>query len=186
MHIKGSDKVLKLIDELDMNFDSIQDFYSDYDEWSIRTTPVKKGAKYYYDYACSDLKIGYNFYYLIDDNNPNYIIGFGSIGNSDFFNYRKNNLNGGNIDYGIRVSERKKGYGMALFRLLLQKCEEFGMTEVCISCHEINICSKKIIEKNGGVFEKKWLDSWHSKQSLKYWIKLPVILESKVKSMTSL
>jgi len=56
--------------------------------------------------------------------------------------------------------------------LLLEKCQELGMGEVCISCHENNIGSKRVIEKNGGIFDKKWVDDWTGREALKYWIKL--------------
>lgn len=34
------------------------------------------------------------------------------------------------------------------------------MSEVCVSCKPKNIASKKIILKNGGLFEKEFYDDW--------------------------
>lgn len=54
---------------------------------------------------------------------------------------------GGNIGYGIRPSERGKGYGTIQLMLLLEKAHELGLDEVLLTCRENNIGSKKTIEK---------------------------------------
>ncbi|HMR88666.1 MAG TPA: GNAT family N-acetyltransferase [Saprospiraceae bacterium] len=61
---------------------------------------------------------------------------------------------GGHIGYFIRPSKRKMGYGKIILRLGLVKAKELNLNEVLITCDINNIGSKKIIESNGGVFEK--------------------------------
>jgi len=61
----------------------------------------------------------------------------------------------GHIGYGIRPSERRKGYATKILELALAKCRELGISEVHVGCLEDNIGSKKTILKNGGVFYKK-------------------------------
>lgn len=167
--------MLKLIPAIDMNFDSVVDYYNSFDKkqrdeinsFTIRS--VEDGKDKYFALVTYSYE---NIYYLIDDSNINYIIGFGSIENSGLKDYHLPLNNDGNISYGIRPNERNKGYGTKLLKLLLEKCEELEMDEVCVSCLKENIISKKVIENNGGILECECIDNWTRKQALKYWIKL--------------
>ena len=58
---------------------------------------------------------------------------------------------GGHIDYGVRPSERRKGYGTALLRLTLEKAWLMGICEVLVVCRKENEPSMRVIERNGGV-----------------------------------
>src|SRR3989344_5901650 len=80
---------------------------------------------------------------------------------------------GGHIGYDIRPTKRGKGYGNKIFELALRKGKELGLTRVLITSDARNIASRKIIEKNGGVFENKVVN--HEKgfegfDALRYWI----------------
>lgn len=87
-----------------------------------------------------------------------------NIDNEYLFNY------GGHIGYGIRPSERNKGYGKLILKLGLAKIKKIGIDRVLITCFDNNIYSKKIIEDNGGILENKIpLDS---KLMCRYWIDL--------------
>ena len=77
---------------------------------------------------------------------------------------------GGHIGYAIRPSARKKGYGTAMLNMALEKAKNIGLKKVLLGCNETNTGSKKIIEKNGGVFDKRYpLDG---KMKLSFWIDL--------------
>lgn len=65
---------------------------------------------------------------------------------------------GGNIGYGIRPSERGKGYGTKMLALALDKCRETGMDKVLITCDKGNIGSAKTAIKNGGIFKKEYIN----------------------------
>jgi len=165
--------MLVLIHALDVPFNDVLDYYNSFtDKWNdlncYAITKVEKGSNEYFEYINSSEN---NLYYLIDDEKPNYIIGYGSIEDSFILNYHKDYFNAGNIGYGIRVNERNKGYGTILLKLLLEKCEVLGIKEVCVSCHKKNIASKKVIIKNGGYFEKEFYDDWTNEIGLKFWIK---------------
>lgn len=58
---------------------------------------------------------------------------------------------GGHIGYGIRPSERRKGYAAKLLALSLEKAKELGIQKVLVVCGEGNIGSEKTILNNGGV-----------------------------------
>lgn len=63
---------------------------------------------------------------------------------------------GGHIGYGIRPTERKKGYAEEMLRLALAFCRDLGLEKVMLSCDRENLASKKTILKNGGVFEREF------------------------------
>ena len=76
---------------------------------------------------------------------------------------------GGHIGYAIRPSEREKGYGSLILKLALPKAKALGIDKALLTCKEENTSSKKIIEKNGGIFENKVLAD-DGTPSLRYWI----------------
>lgn len=62
---------------------------------------------------------------------------------------------GGHIGYGIRPSEREKGFGKQMLKLALEKAREIGIEYTLITCARNNIGSAKVIEANGGIFENE-------------------------------
>lgn len=56
----------------------------------------------------------------------------------------------GHIGYGIRPSERRKGYASQGLKIILDICREKGMQFIRVGCYTENIGSKKTIIKNGG------------------------------------
>lgn len=66
---------------------------------------------------------------------------------------------GGHIGYGVRASERKKGYGTEMLNLALQEAKRLKINKVLLTALETNIASNKVIQKCGGVFENKVKDS---------------------------
>jgi len=79
---------------------------------------------------------------------------------------------GGHIGYAIRPSEREKGYGNKILELALPKAKELGIIRVRITCDEDNAPSRKIIEKNGGIFDGTALTP-EGIVKRRYWIPLP-------------
>ena len=57
----------------------------------------------------------------------------------------------GDIGYGVRPSERNKGYATTMLRYALAVCKEKGMDKVLLGCYKDNLASAKTIQKNGGV-----------------------------------
>lgn len=56
----------------------------------------------------------------------------------------------GDIGYGVRPSERNKGYATQMLRHGLEICREKGLREVVLGCYKDNVASAKTIRKNGG------------------------------------
>lgn len=57
----------------------------------------------------------------------------------------------GDIGYGVRPSERKKGYATAMLRHALSVCKEKGMNQVILGCYQDNLASATTIKRSGGV-----------------------------------
>ena len=77
---------------------------------------------------------------------------------------------GGHIGYGIRPSERRKGYATAMIALALDECRKLGINKVLICCNKENIGSAKSIINNGGILENEIEEDGHIIQ--RYWIQL--------------
>ncbi|MBQ6559832.1 MAG: GNAT family N-acetyltransferase [Erysipelotrichaceae bacterium] len=58
----------------------------------------------------------------------------------------------GNIGYGVRPSERNKGYASEMLGYALSVCKEKGMDKVIVGCVIDNLTSAEVIRKNGGIF----------------------------------
>ncbi len=107
-----------------------------------------------------------DIYFLVDDNSK-YLIGA-----IDIRHYLNEYLlkYGGNIGYGIRPSERKKGYATEMLHLALEECKNKGLSKVLITCFKSNVASANTIIKNGGILENEIAEGGNVKQ--RYWIQL--------------
>ena len=57
----------------------------------------------------------------------------------------------GDIGYGVRPLERKKGYATAMLTYALTVCKDKGMEKVILGCYKNNAASASTIKKCGGV-----------------------------------
>lgn len=62
----------------------------------------------------------------------------------------------GNCGYSVRPSERGKGYATEMLCRILRVAKEAGMKELHISVEKENAASVKVIQKNGGMYERSF------------------------------
>lgn len=65
---------------------------------------------------------------------------------------------GGHIGYGIRPTERRKGYATKLLALSLEKVKGYGVDKALITCDESNTASLRTIINNGGIQDTDFIE----------------------------
>lgn len=65
---------------------------------------------------------------------------------------------GGNIGYGIRPTERRKGYAKLQLYMALLEAQKLGLDKVMLDCDVDNIGSDRTLKALGGVFKKAEVD----------------------------
>lgn len=115
--------------------------------------------------TCPSQLVSAHTYFLVSEDKA--IIGAVNIRhylNDYLFNF------GGHIGYGIRPSERKKGYASLMLSLALPIAKKLGINKALITCDKNNIASAKTIIKNGGVLENEVVGDGEITQ--RYWINI--------------
>lgn len=77
---------------------------------------------------------------------------------------------GGHIGYDVRPSHRRRGLGTEVLRLTLLEARARGIGRVCVTCDADNVGSRKIIERNGGLFSGQCKSEDSGKWVSRYWI----------------
>ena len=84
---------------------------------------------------------------------------------------------GGNIGYGVRPTERRKGYNKINLYLGLKEAKKLGLDKVMLDCSVTNLGSDKTIKALGGVLERCEKDPWDGEMTNVYWIDVNESLE---------
>lgn len=106
-------------------------------------------------------------YFLFDDK-ENKILGCVAI------RYKLNDalrFSGGNIGYLIAPDERGKGYGKEMLKLALEKCREYGLKKILLTCDKKNTASSGVMKANGAVFSEEFINTDGVLRE-RYWIEL--------------
>ena len=84
---------------------------------------------------------------------------------------------GGHIGYGIRPTERRKGYNKINLYLGLIEAKKIGLDKVMLDCDVENLGSSKTMEALGGKLERTEIDSYDGILTSVYWINVDESLE---------
>lgn len=135
-----------------------------YEDWLIKSEKMKSDA-----YAKSINKCPAETYFLVRKEDDK-IIGMINIRHhltDEMLRF------GGHIGYGIRPTERKRGYNkINLFLGLMKARERFGLDTVMVGCSADNIGSDKTIQALGGVLERSEIDPSDTTLTNVYWINI--------------
>ncbi|CAE6951229.1 GNAT family N-acetyltransferase [Vibrio alginolyticus] len=109
--------------------------------------------------------VAHSSFWLVDDSNQ--VVGCSNL---------RHELNegllvlGGHIGYGIKPSERKKGYAKLILELTLPKAKHAGIDKALLTVNKSNLGSVKAIQSNGGVLEAEKKVSGQEGLVQYYWI----------------
>ena len=81
-------------------------------------------------------------------------------------------LDGGNIGYEIRPSERGQGFGKELLRLTLDEARAIGLSRALLTAEPTNRGSLGVIEANAGVPDGTSISPRNGRTMNRYWIEL--------------
>lgn len=117
--------------------------YKEFKEWLLKAmnNSLQKGV-------LDGWKVPETTYWLYEDGKP---VGYGKIRH---FLTDKLLADGGNVGYAIIPSERNKGLGKVLLKLLLQESKVLNVKRVLLTIREENKASLAVALANGGVIEK--------------------------------
>ena len=132
-----------------------------YEEWLDNV--IKCQEK---NYAESKGKVATTTYFTIRESD-NKIIGM--VNFRHYLNEYLKNF-GGHIGYGIRPTERRKGYAKIQLYLVLLEAQKMGIDKVMVDCVDTNEASEKAIKSLGGVFEREVYEENKKVTLHNYWI----------------
>ncbi|SFL40544.1 Predicted acetyltransferase [Gracilibacillus orientalis] len=78
---------------------------------------------------------------------------------------------GGHIGYGIRPSERRKGYGTKILELALLEANKLDINKALVTCDSDNIGSQKAILHNKGIEDQEFVED-DGTVVKRFWIEL--------------
>ena len=119
-------------------------FTDDYEGWLLKLQKEK-------DIEPTELLVPAETYFLIRESD-NKLIGMTNIRLT--LNKRLRQY-GGHIGYGIRPSERRKGYNKINLYLALKVCEEHGIDQAMLTCDKDNLASSRTMKALGAVKERE-------------------------------
>ena len=167
--IKRKDEIIEYLDEFDKynsdlngvgSLDKIYDGYT-FEQALSRCLKMKDEQ-----YARSVNRCPSKTFLLIRDND-NKIVGTINVR----WNLTKEILRfGGHIGYGIRPTERRKGYNKINLYLGLIEAKKLGLDKVMLDCAITNIGSDKTIKALGGILERLEVDPYDNELTNVYWI----------------
>lgn len=114
----------------------------EFNQWLIHNDNASKGK------ALEEWMVPTNYYWLFAEGKP---VGFGKL-----HHYLTSELReaGGHIVYAIRPSERNKGYGTNLLRMMIEEANKMSIDKVLLTVRNSNSHSIKVALKNRGRVEK--------------------------------
>ena len=112
--------------------------------------------------------------FLLIRENDNKIVGSINIR----WNLNEAMLNfGGNIGYGIRPSERRKGYNKINLYLGMIEAKKVGLDKVMLDCDVNNLGSDKTLKALGGKLERTGIDPSDGTLTNVYWFDVSETIE---------
>ena len=116
--------------------------FEEYREWLINHEAMSQGI------GLEDWQVPATTYWLFVDGYP---VGMGSLRHSLTDNLR--NV-GGHVGYAIRQSERNKGHGTLLLKMIIEEARKMNIEKILLTVRNSNTNSIKVALNNNGKIEK--------------------------------
>ncbi len=116
--------------------------FEEYKEWLIISDAMSKGI------GLEDWQVPSNTYCLFVDGYP------AGIGKLRHLLTDKLRVEGGHAGYAIRQSERNKGYGTVLLKIIIEEAKKMNMEKLLLTVRNSNTNSIKVALNSGGKIEK--------------------------------
>jgi len=118
-------------------------------------------------------RVPQSIYWLMEEQTDGQLVWIGRVSIRHRLNDKLRKI-GGHVGYVIRPSARRQGYGSRLLALTLEKIRQhqpkIDTKQALLTCDETNLGSKKIIEKNGGIFANSLVQDDSPVRKLRYWV----------------
>lgn len=75
---------------------------------------------------------------------------------------------GGHIGYSVVPSQRKKGYGSKILKLLVEEANKMEINKILVTCSKENLGSLGVIKNNNGILENEIEDN--GRITCRFWI----------------
>ncbi|OPJ63821.1 GNAT family N-acetyltransferase [Clostridium oryzae] len=115
--------------------------FEEYKEWLISRDAMSKGI------GLEDWQVPSNTYWLFVEGRP---VGTGKLRH---FLTDKLRAEGGHAGYAIRKSERNKGYGTILLKMLIEEAKKMNIEKILLTVRNGNTNSIKVALNNNGRIE---------------------------------
>ncbi|WP_226577680.1 GNAT family N-acetyltransferase [Halobacillus litoralis] len=152
LHLKALTKwdgrmIYEMLQEIDDNDHGFKNevkgkTYEEYGEWLSKNEQFSRGS------GLETWMVPQTIYWMYYDQTP---VGYGRIRHWLNDNLKENS---GHIGYAIPLSQRGKGYGNEILRLLIHECYDLKINPIQIGVNPSNKPSNKIVKRNGGVLHK--------------------------------
>ena len=137
--------------------------YEDVEKWKLNCDLFESN-----DTVPPGYSIGFEYMYVKDDE----VIGMVNM-RPEALDHPYLKQYGGHIGYSIRPSKRLQGIGTRMLKEFLVLCKNtYNLNKVLITCFKDNIGSRKIIIRNGGIFENEVLYPPTDSLLERYWVSL--------------
>lgn len=116
--------------------------FEEYKEWLIRSDAMSRGI------GLEDWQVPSNTYWLFVEGHP--------VGKGNLRHYLTDKLRaeGGHAGCAIRQSERNKGYGTILLKMIIEEAKNMNIHKILLTIRNNNVSSIKVALKNNGKIEK--------------------------------
>ena len=116
--------------------------YNDYKQWLAQNDDMANGM------GLEDWMVPQITYWLYVDGTP---VGMGKLRTRLTEKLKED---GGHLAYAIAPSQRKKGYGVLLVKMMLKEAAAYGLNKILLTISSNNPPSIKVALNNGGTVEK--------------------------------